>query len=95
MEIFMRLNIIALSISASLIWGGAIFIVAVANLVWPSYGIAFLNVVASIYPGYNSGSGIGSVITGTFLGLVDGAIGGAIFGWLYNILSQRFPGSAK
>jgi len=91
----MRINIIALSMTVSLTWGGAIFIVALANLIWPSYGIAFLNVVASIYPGYDSGAGFGSVLTGTILGLVDGAIGGVILGWLYNFLSQRFPGTAK
>jgi hypothetical protein len=67
--------------------------VALANLIWPSYGRAFLELAASIYPGYQPGSGLGSVITGTLYGLVDGAVSGAVFAWLYNVLAQRRPGA--
>jgi hypothetical protein len=88
----MRFNVTALSIAAGLVWGGAILVVAAAHVVWPSYGGAFLEVMASIYSGYHPAPGIGSVITGTLYGVVDGAIGGAIFGWLYNFLSGKFPG---
>jgi hypothetical protein len=84
----MRINIIALSVAAALFWGAAILIVASANLIWPSYGGAFLELAASVYPGYDPGPGIGSVITGTVYGFVDGAIAGAVFGWLYNFISQ-------
>lgn len=90
----MRINVIALSVTAALFWGVAIIIVASANLFWPSYGVFFLELVASIYPGYHPGTGFGSIITGAFYGLVDGAIGGAVFGWLYNFLSQKFSGVA-
>lgn len=90
----MRLNITALTLTAGLFWGGAILIVALANLIWPGYGRTFLDLAASIYPGYRPGTGIGSVITGTLYGLVDGAIGGAIFGWLYNLLTRQRPGPA-
>lgn len=85
----MRLSVIALGSTAGILWGAAIFVVALANLVWPSYGRGFLELLASVYPGYRPGSGLGSVITGTLYGLVDGAIGGAVFGWLYNFLAQR------
>ena len=84
----MRLNITALSLTAGLFWGGAVLIVALANNVWPGYGRAFLDLCASIYPGYRPGVGVGSVITGTLYGLVDGAIGGALFAWLYNLLAR-------
>lgn len=87
----MRINVIALSATAALFWGAAILIVASANLIWPSYGGAFLELAASIYPGYDPEHGIGSIITGTLYGLVDGAIAGAIFGWLYNYLTRKFP----
>jgi hypothetical protein len=90
----MRLNVIALSATAALFWGGAILIVASANLIWPTYGRAFLELAASIYSGYHPSPAIGSVIIGTLYGVVDGAIAGAIFGWLYNILARRLPGSA-
>ena len=91
----MRLNVTALSVTAGLVWGGAMLVVAAAHSIWPSYGSAFLEVLGSIYSGYHPGAGIGSVITGTLYGLVDGAIGGAIFGWLYNLLAGKFPSRAQ
>jgi hypothetical protein len=90
----MRFNVIALSATAGLFWGAAILIVACANLIWPTYGRAFLELAASVYPGYHPSPAIGSIITGSLYALVDGAIAGALFGWLYNFLSRRLPGSA-
>jgi hypothetical protein len=90
----MRCNVTALALSVGLLWGAAILVVGLANLVWPGYGRAFLDVAASIYPGYHPGPGAGSIVTGTLYGLVDGAIGGAVFGWLYNLLAHRRPGGA-
>jgi hypothetical protein len=88
----MRFNVTALAVTAGIFWGAAIFIVALAELVWPGYGRAFLDLAASIYPGYHPGPGIGPLVTVTLYGVVDGAIGGAIFGWLYNRVS-RAPGA--
>ena len=85
----MRIGIGALSVTCALIWGGAILVVATANLIWPSYGRALLELAASIYPGYQAGPSIGSVVVGTLYGLADGAIGGAVFAWLYNLLLRR------
>jgi hypothetical protein len=51
--------------------------------VWPTYGVAFLELMDGLYPGYAPG-GFGSVIMGSLYALVDGAIGGAVFAWLYN-----------
>jgi hypothetical protein len=90
----MKLNLIAITLAGGLFWGGAILIVASANLFWPGYGRAFLDLAASIYPGYHAGSGAGSVITGALYGLVDGAIAGAVFGWLYNLLARLRPNAA-
>jgi hypothetical protein len=90
----MKLNVVAFSVTCALIWGGAVFVVGIASLVWPHYGHAFLELVASIYPGYRPGPSFGSVGIGTVYGLFDGAIGGAVFAWLYNLLSRRFSSSA-
>lgn len=84
----MRFNISALSLTIGLFWGGSILVVGLANLAWPGYGRAFLELAASIYPGYRAGASIEQVAIGTLYGLVDGAIAGAVFGWLYNWLSQ-------
>ena len=84
----MRFNVTSLAVTAGLFWGSALLVVALANLIWPGYGRAFLDLAASVYPGYRPGSGLGSVITATLYALVDGAIAGAIFGWLYNLLAR-------
>ena len=85
----MRLSITAMSMAFGILWGACILVVAVANMIWPSYGQAFLELCASIYPGYHPGTGVVSVFIGTIYALVDGGIGGAIFGWLYNLFVSR------
>lgn len=84
----MRFNVVALSITAALFWGAAILIVASANLYWPGYGSAFLELAASVYPGYRPTPSIESIITGTLYGFADGAIAGAVFALLYNFLAR-------
>lgn len=71
----------------AILWGACLFIVGVANMIWPDYGRDFLQLTASIYPGYHPGNGVGSVIVGTLYALVDGCVGGAVFGWLYNLVA--------
>ena len=90
----MKFNIGALALAVGLYWGGAILIVGVSNLIWPGYGSAFLQLAASIYPGYSASATFGQVIVGTLYGLVDGAIGGALFAWLYNCSAMCFRPAA-
>ena len=87
----MRIHVTAFGIVVGLVWGLAILFVASANLVWPSYGSIFLELIASIYPGFHPGRGVGSVVIATLYGLVDGAIGGAMVACVYNWLERRFP----
>jgi hypothetical protein len=49
----------------------------------------FLQLMASIYPGYDASPTIGSVIVGTLYALLDGAIAGLIFAWLYNLFVRK------
>ncbi len=81
----MKLNIRALGLGFGIFWGGAILFVGIANLIWPDYGVACLELVASIYPGYDATGSVGQVVIGTLYGLIDGFVGGMIFGWLYNL----------
>ena len=83
----MRLNTVAMAIAFGIFWGACVLVVGIANMIWPSYGQALLQICASIYPGYHSGTGVGSVIIGTIYALIDGFVGGAIFSWLYNLLA--------
>ncbi len=83
----MKLSIKGLALTSGILWGASILLVGVGNLIWPSYGVAFLDLARSIYPGYGSMGGFGGVIVGTLYGVADGAIAGAIFAWLYNAVS--------
>jgi len=84
----MKLSIKALAITAAIIWGGALLIVGSANMMFPGYGLDFLEVMGSIYPGYQPGTGLSSVIIGSLYGVVDAGIGAAIFAWLYNFILE-------
>jgi len=83
----MKLSVKGLAITAAIVWGGAIFLTGLLNLIWMGYGVAFLDMARSIYPGYAGTAGFAGVIVGTLYGVVDGAVGGAVFAWLYNRLS--------
>ena len=86
----MKLSIKALAITVGVFWGLAVFLVSLFNLIQPTYGVTFLNVISSIYPGYHAGTGFSNIIIGALYGLLDGAIGGAIFAWIYNFLAEKF-----
>ncbi|MCH7766810.1 MAG: hypothetical protein IH916_09670 [Acidobacteria bacterium] len=85
----MKLDVKALALTGGLIWGIlAMFLSGVANLIWSGYAQGFLDVMASVYPGYNATASFGQVIIGTLYGVVDGAIAGALFAWVYNCFAQ-------
>lgn len=86
----MKLSVKGLAVALALVWGIlAMFLTGLANLIWPTYGRAFLEVMASVYPGYDATGGFGEVIVGALYGLLDGAVVGAVLAWLYN----RFAGA--
>lgn len=85
----MKLSIKGMSVTLAIIWGIlAMFLTGLANLIWPGYARAFLEVMASVYPGYHATASFGQVIVGTLYGLLDGAVAGAVFAWLYNRFAQ-------
>jgi hypothetical protein len=84
----MKLSVKSLAITAAILWGGAMLIMGGANMMFPGYGSSFLEVIASVYPGYQPGTGISSVIIGSLYGVVDAGVGGAIFAWLYNFFAE-------
>jgi hypothetical protein len=84
----MKLSIKALALTAAIFWAAAILIVSSANMMFPGYAINFLDLIGSIYPGYQPGTGITSVIVGSLYGFVDAGIGAAIFAWLYNFFAE-------
>ncbi len=85
----MRISTKGLSIAAAILWGAAILCVGLINLASPSYGLSFLQMASSIYPGFHVSRTIGDVLTGTGYAVVDGAVGGFVFGWLYNLFAGK------
>ena len=85
------LSVKGLALTGGILWGGCVLLVGLGNLVWPSYGVAFLEIARSIYPGYAQTAGFFGVIVGTLYALLDGAILGALIAWLYN----KFRGAAS
>ena len=80
----MKLNTKALALASSLLWGLAMLLTSLANLIWGNYGQQFLQTMSSVYPGYHASRSIAEVVVGTLYGAVDGLIAGAVFAWLYN-----------
>jgi hypothetical protein len=84
----MKLSVKGLAITAAIIWGAAMLIMGGANMMFPGYATSFLEVIGSVYPGYQPGTGFSSVIIGSLYGVVDAGIGGAILAWLYNFFAE-------
>ncbi|MCH8846437.1 MAG: hypothetical protein IIC11_06850 [Proteobacteria bacterium] len=84
----MKLSIKALAITAAIIWGAALLIVGSANMMFPGYATNFLEVIGSVYPGYQPTTGFSSVIIGSLYGVVDAGIGAALFAWVYNFFVE-------
>lgn len=91
----MQLNLKALSIAAGIITATAVLLTGIANIAWQGYGGAFLQMMASVYPGYAASGAIHDLIVGTLYGFVDGLVFGWVFGWLYNRLTVKRAGPQK
>ena len=89
----MKLDVKAMAFTIGLVWGAAMLLTGLGNLIWDGYGQGFLEVMASGYPGYHASSNFGDVIVGTLYGLVDGTVGGAVVAWLYNRMAGRGSGA--
>ncbi len=80
----MKLHPRALAYAAAAVWGGSVLLIGLTNLSSPGYGRDFLEMLASVYPGYKADRTLEDVIVGTGYALFDGAV----TGWLYNRLAK-------
>ncbi len=81
----MKLSVKGVAAASALIWGATfLFVGAVNRYCTAQYGLAFLELMDSVYPGYHAVSGLKNVFVGTAYAVVDGALGGAVFAWIYN-----------
>jgi len=46
----MKFNVKALALACAILWGAAILLVGLANLIWGGYGQHFLQTLSSFYP---------------------------------------------
>ena len=83
----MKFNLKALALTTAILWGGGVLLACLANLLWPGYAGAFLELLASVYPGYGGTASIGQLIIATLWAVLDGFLGGLVLGWLYNRLA--------
>lgn len=75
------LNAKKLGLSGGILWALCMFI-STLLAVWFGYSKEFLQIMASIYPGYTV-SYVGSIV-GLVYGFFDGFIGLFLLAWLYN-----------
>ena len=87
-RIMMKLSLKGLTIAVALLCGGSVFVIGIINLAAPSYGMQFLEVVSSVYPGFHASGTFVDVLVGTGYGIVDGAIGGFLLAWLFNLFAR-------
>ncbi len=87
----MRASIKAIALTSALMWGGCMLVVGLINLAYPSYGVQFLHIMSSVYPGADSTRTLGRVLLGALYGFIDGGIAGALFVWLYRALNRKPP----
>ncbi len=81
----MRVSLKSLTIAGGLLWGGALLFVGLLNLASASYGMEFLKLASSVYPGFHASGRLVDILVGTVYGMFDGAIAGFLLGWLYNL----------
>ncbi|MHC4549995.1 MAG: hypothetical protein ACYTEZ_14580 [Planctomycetota bacterium] len=90
----MRLSVRGLAAAGGLLWGLVLLLVGLANLIWTGYGQEFLQLMASLYPGYKATAGVDQVVVGMLYAFVDGAAFGAVLAFLYNKLAGVGSGAA-
>jgi hypothetical protein len=89
----MKLCVCAFAATSSAIWGVGFLIVGLLNRFFPPYGIWFLEVVESVYPGYHAGWGLKNLAIGFLWALLDGFVAGGLLAWVYNRISRKCCGS--
>jgi hypothetical protein len=84
----MRLSVKGMTIAGGLLWGASILCVGLIHMADPSYGVNFLQMTSSVYPGFHSAGTAGSLAIGTIEGIIDGGIFGLVLSLLYNAFTR-------
>lgn len=79
-----KIQPVALGIAIGVLWAIYVFFIGIAAMF--GWGIALVEVLASLYFGYEA-SVLGAVIGGIWA-FVDGFIAGVVIAWIYNRLAK-------
>ncbi len=87
-----KLNPKALAVALGALWGAYVFLLGLVLTAFPNLRTfwvspEFLNILATLYPGY-APTLVGS-LWGLLWGALCGAIGGWLLAWLHNIALER------
>lgn len=77
------LSVKGFALAGGLLWGVAVLLVGLAALYVDGWGMAIVDLLDSIYVGYEA-TVVGSLVGGIWA-FIDGFIGCAVFAWLYNL----------
>jgi len=87
-----RLSPKALALSLGALWGAYVFLLGIflaffpnARFFWVSR--EFLDILATLYPGY--AATLGGSFVGLFWGFLCGALGGLLIAWLHNFALEK------
>jgi len=83
----MKFNIAAAAIAVGIGFAIALGASGMLNMIFEGYGKAFLDIMASLYPGYKASGAVGDLVIGCFYAAVDGMIAGGGLALLYNLAS--------
>jgi len=83
---FAKLSVCGLGIALGLTWGLAVLILGVLALYW-KIGIAWVNVLSSIYVGFDVT--LKGIIAGTLWATIDAFILGVVIALIYNLCVKR------
>ncbi len=84
----MKFNIAAAAITLGVGFAIALGLSGILNMLFEGYGQAFLDLMASVYPGYKASGSAGDLVIGCFYATTDGIIAGGGLALLYNLASS-------
>ncbi len=85
--ITMKFNIAAAAIAGGVGFAIALGVAGIINMLVEGYGSIFLELMASVYPGYKASGTAGDLLIGCFYAATDGIIALGGLALLYNLAS--------
>jgi len=86
----MKLSAVRFGCAVSTVWSLTVFGAGLLNLWTGTYGVEFLKLLSSIYPGYTyDEKGFFGIIVVALYAALDAWIIGALLAWFYNLYTKK------